>query len=141
MSLSPFHVAIAVRDLEETRKFYTGVFGCKVGRESKGEWIDFEFFGHQLSVHLAPVDAPTKTSVVDGKDVPVRHFGMVLPWERWHALAAAWQEQKVTFLIAPHVRFKGRVGEQATMFLLDPSGNAIELKSFQDPADLFRATK
>lgn len=129
-----------MRDLEETRRWYTKTFGCAIGRESPGEWIDFDFFGHQVSAHRSPaaVEAAAKTNVVDADDVPVRHFGVVLPWERWHALAARLQEERVAFLIAPKVRFQGKVGEQATMFLVDPSGNAIELKSFQDPADLFR---
>ncbi len=138
MSVSPFHLAIPVRDLEEARRFYTTVFDCPIGRESPGEWIDLDFYGHQLSLHLAPAEPAAKTNPVDSDPVPVRHFGVVLPWERWHALAAAFQEQKVPFLIPPKIRFRGRVGEQATMFLLDPSGNAIELKSFQNPEDLFR---
>lgn len=138
----PFHLAFPVTDIEATRAFYVGVLGCRVGREARpedgGRWIDFDFRGHQISAHL--VDAglhAAETNPVDGDDVPVRHFGAVLPWDEWHALADDLRARGVGFLIAPRIRFLGEVGEQATMFLRDPSGNAIELKSFKDPSRLF----
>ncbi len=133
----PFHLAFPVRDLAATRRFYVDVIGCRVGREDT-RWIDFDFFGHQISAHLAPDEArPSAASAVDGDAVPVRHFGAILPWDDWHALAERLRTGGVRFLIDPHVRFRGEPGEQATMFLQDPSGNALEFKSFQDPARLF----
>jgi len=132
----PFHLAFPVRDLVATRRFYVDVLGCLVGRES-ATWIDFDFFGHQITAHLAPADA-VSTNLVDGDAVPVRHFGAVLPWADWQALRDRLAGAGASFLIEPHVRFQGEPGEQATMFLSDPSGNAIELKSFQDPSGLFR---
>lgn len=138
----PFHLAFAVTDLEATRRFYVEVLGCGVGREDRehvpSRWIDFDFHGHQISAHL--VDgalAPTETNAVDGDDVPARHFGVVLPWEAWHAMAERLRAEGIAFLIEPHVRFAGQVGEQATLFLRDPSGNALEFKSFKDPSRLF----
>ena len=133
----PFHLAFPVRDLDATRRFYVDLLGCAVGREAS-RWIDFDLAGHQLSAHLrddAPDDAPT--NAVDGDDVPVRHFGLVLPWDDWHALADRLRAAEVDFLIEPHVRFQGEVGEQATLFFRDPSGNALEFKSFKDPTSLF----
>ncbi len=124
-------------DLEATRAFYVDVLGCSLGREAE-RWIDFDFFGHQISAHL--VDgalAPIETNAVDGDDVPTRHFGAVLPWDAWHAMADRLRDAGQGFLIAPHIRFAGEVGEQATFFLRDPSGNALELKSFKDPSRLF----
>ena len=132
-----FHLAFPVHDLEATRRFYVERFGCRVGRED-ARWIDFDFFGHQITAHLVdPAARAAETNPVDGDDVPVRHFGAILPWEAWHALAEHLRETHVPFVIAPRIRFAGQVGEQATMFLLDPSGNAIELKSFKDPARVF----
>lgn len=136
-TLPPFHLAFPVTDLEATRSFYTGLLGCRVGREA-GRWIDFDLCGHQLSAHL--VDAPEgglRVNQVDGRPVPVRHFGLVLDWEDWQRLRDRLQAAGVEFLIEPHIRFAGRVGEQATLFLLDPSGNGLEFKSFRDPARLF----
>lgn len=133
----PFHLAFPVTDLAATRAFYADLLGCGVGRESDA-WIDFDFFGHQLSAHLVatrPDDAAT--SRVDDDDVPVRHFGVVLPWDEWEALAARLAARGVAFSIRPHVRFQGLAGEQATFFVLDPSGNALEFKAFRDPAQLF----
>lgn len=133
----PFHLAFPIVDLATTRAFYGELLGCREGR-SAPRWIDFDFFGHQISAHL--VDAALKraeTNMVDGDDVPVRHFGAVLEWSAWHALADRLRAAGTRFLIEPHVRFRGEVGEQATMFLLDPSGNALEFKSFQDPARMF----
>jgi len=133
----PFHLAFPVRDLVTTRAFYHGLLGCPVGRESDA-WIDFDFFGHQITAHLAPSECgPTRANPVDGDDVPVRHFGAVLEPARWEALAERLRAAGAVFRIRPHVRFAGRVGEQSTFFLLDPSGNALEFKSFRDPADLF----
>jgi extradiol dioxygenase family protein len=134
----PFHLAFPVADLAATRAFYADLLGCRVGRTSD-RWIDFDFFGHQLTAHLVSPSAlgDVTTNPVDGDDVPVRHFGAVLPWDDWQALAARLEAQGVTFRIRPHVRFQGQVGEQATLFLLDPSGNALEFKAFKDPARLF----
>lgn len=136
-ALRPFHLAIPVRDIESTRAFYVDTLGCSVGRES-GRWIDFNFFGHQLSAHVRPEElSPVRTNPVDSEDVPVRHFGIVLAWDDWHALADRLKKKDITFLIGPTLRFKGRVGEQATLFILDPSGNTLEFKSFRDDRQLF----
>ena len=135
MSIQPFHLAFPVRDLEEARKFYAGLLGCPTGRESK-EWIDFDLYGHQIVAHLAPAETATGTNKVDGEDVPVRHFGVILEWTQWERLAAQ-LKGKVQFVIEPGIRFKGQVGEQATMFFKDPSGNALEFKAFRDPAQVF----
>jgi uncharacterized protein len=135
--MTPFHLAFPVSDIEATRKFFTEVIGCKVGRSAE-KWIDFDFFGHQISAHLKPDEvAQAKTNEVDGDKVPVRHFGAILQWEEWHELADRLTKQGIEFIIEPHVRFKGEVGEQATMFFLDPSGNALEFKSFQDMSQVF----
>jgi extradiol dioxygenase family protein len=133
----PFHLAFPVTDLEATRRFFVEVFGCGVGREAE-RWIDFDFFGHQISAHLVDVGLlATPTNEVDGDGVPVRHFGAILPWDDWHALADRLRAAGTEFLIAPRIRFVGEVGEQATFFVTDPSGNAIELKSFRDPSRVF----
>jgi uncharacterized protein len=143
MNLQPFHLAIPVTDLAEARHFYGSVFGCAEGRSS-AQWVDFNFFGHQLVIHLAPVNAVKKelhptpqTSHVDGHGVPVPHFGVVLAWDAWHALADRLTALKTQFVLAPGIRFPGQVGEQATFFLLDPSGNALEFKAFKDIGQLF----
>ena len=137
MGMPPFHLAFAVSDLNTTHDFYVNRLGCKVGRTDE-KWIDFDFFGHQISAHLKPEETQrVETNGVDGKSVPVRHFGAVLEWDHWHQLADSLKNQGVEFLIEPYIRFQGEVGEQATMFLLDPSNNAIELKSFQNPDQLF----
>jgi uncharacterized protein len=133
----PFHLAFPVTDLAATRAFFVDVLGCGVGRASD-RWIDLDFFGHQITAHLAPAAARTlSTHEVDGDDVPVRHFGAVLPWDAWHALARRLEARGTTFRIRPHIRFAGQVGEQATFFVEDPSGNALEFKAFKDPARLF----
>ena len=132
----PFHLAIPVHDLAAARNFYGGSFACAEGRSST-EWIDFDFFGHQLVAHLDPTRQPLHSNQVDGKNVPVPHFGVVLDWETWHTLAARLRDAGVRFVIEPGLRFRGQVGEQATMFLLDPSGNALEFKAFKDPSKLF----
>jgi extradiol dioxygenase family protein len=138
---TPFHLAFPVRDIESTRAFYGGVLGLREGR-SNPMWIDYDLHGNQISAHVKPeACGGTAANEVDGDDVPVRHFGLVLAWDDWHALAARIRERRVTFLIEPRVRFEGQVGEQATFFVRDPSGNALEFKSFRDPARLFaRAT-
>ena len=137
MSTPPFHLAFPVHDIAAAEGFYAGLLGCRIGRRDV-KWIDFDFFGHQISAHLKPEEtARASTNTVDGDNVPVRHFGAILPWAEWHALADKLKAAGVKFIIAPHVRFKGQVGEQATMFFLDPSGNALEFKSFEDPARVF----
>jgi extradiol dioxygenase family protein len=132
----PFHLAFPVRDLETTRSFYVDVLGCQVGRSAE-RWIDFDFYGHQLSAHLTGGAEEPPTNLVDGDAVPARHFGAVLPWETWHEVRDRLKRGETRFLIEPRIRFEGEPGEQATMFILDPSGNAIELKSFKDPGQLF----
>jgi uncharacterized protein len=138
MSLPPFHLAFPVHDLEAARGFYGSLLGCPEGR-SAAEWIDFDFFGHQIVAHLDPDMAPrAHHNPVDGHDVPVPHFGAVLAMDAWSALADRLREAGTRFVIEPTVRFRGQPGEQATMFFLDPSGNAIELKAMRDPDSLFR---
>lgn len=132
-----FHLAFPVSDLQITRQFYVDQLGCHVGRESES-WIDFDFFDHQITAHLTTESVGvTAANPVDGDDVPVRHFGVILEWDTWHALAERLQRQNASFVIAPHIRFQGQVGEQATMFIKDPSGNALEFKSFQDMNRVF----
>jgi len=136
-SLPPFHLAFPVHDLEAARAFYGEVLGCPEGRSSD-QWIDFDFFGHQIVAHLDAGLRPVgRSNAVDGHDVPVPHFGAVLPMEDWERLAERLQREEVRFVIEPTVRFRGRPGEQATMFFLDPSGNALEIKAMRDPANLF----
>ncbi len=134
--MPPFHLAFPVTDLEATRRFFVELLGARTGREAE-RWIDFDFHGHQLSAHLVAEIRADSTNPVDGDDVPARHFGVVLDWDAWQQTAERLQQRGVTFLIEPHVRFAGKVGEQATMFFRDPSGNAIELKAFRDPSQLF----
>jgi len=132
-----FHLAFPVSDLPATRKFYVELLGCQVGRESE-RWIDFNLGGNQISAHLRPDElSEVQTNPVDGDAVPVRHFGLVLSWKDWHGLADRLTGLGVQFLIAPKIRFVGQVGEQATLFLRDPCGNALEFKSFKDPEQLF----
>lgn len=134
-----FHYAFAVRDLEETKKFYTDVLECSIGRTDT-KWIDFNFFGHQISAHLKPSEVKiSEANKVDKHQVPVRHFGLILDWDQWHTVRDKLLAKKIAFIIEPHIRFEGKVGEQATMFFLDPSGNAIELKSFKDEKQIFAA--
>ncbi|MCP1728254.1 extradiol dioxygenase family protein [Natronospira proteinivora] len=132
----PFHLAFPVRDIESTRRFYGEILDCAIGREAE-RWIDFDFFGHQLSAHVAEERGETARNEVDGDAVPVRHFGAVLPWPRWEALADKLRQHDVPFLIAPRIRFQGEPGEQGTFFIKDPSGNALEFKSFRHPERLF----
>jgi extradiol dioxygenase family protein len=138
MSLRPFHLAFPVNDLAAARSFYGGVLGCGEGRSS-AEWIDFDFFGHQLVAHLAPANAgrDAARNHVDGHGVPVPHFGVVLTLEDFEALAQRMREAGITFEIEPYTRFKGQPGEQSTMFFRDPSGNAIEIKAFASLDQLF----
>jgi len=132
-----FHLAFPVRDLEEARKFYGELLQCPEGRSSE-HWIDFNFYGHQIVTHLAPEEAFKKSSnPVDGHNVPVPHFGVILSLDEWQALAYRLKEHGVKFVIEPYIRFKGETGEQATMFFLDPSGNALEFKAFADMSQAF----
>ena len=136
-AIPPFHLAFPVRDLAEARAFYGELLGCPEGR-SADQWVDFDFFGHQIVAHLAPdMAVPTHDNAVDGHDVPVPHFGAVLSMATWQALAERLETAGVDFAIPPTVRFKGLAGEQATMFFRDPSGNALEIKAMRDPAALF----
>lgn len=137
-TIQPFHVAFPVHDLELAKEFYTGTLGCTIGRSSE-HWIDFNLFGHQIVAHLSPEEVGlVKTSDVDKKNVPVRHFGVVLDWNHWHEFSNHLKSRNVNFVIEPYIRFKGEVGEQATMFLADPSHNALEFKSFKDQEFLFK---
>lgn len=138
MSVQPFHLAIPVNDLEKARQFYGDFLGFTEGRSAKN-WIDWNFFGHQLVTHLkeGPQNKPDALNPVDNHDVPVPHFGVVLEWNEWHKFADRLKANNIKFVIEPYIRFKGKVGEQATMFFLDPSGNALEFKSFQDISQLF----
>ncbi len=138
MSLRPFHLAFPVRDLAEAREFWGGVMGCPEGRSSD-QWIDFDFYGHQIVAHCVSegAGADAGNNAVDGHGVPVPHFGVVLAMANWQALADRLVAAGTPFEIAPHIRFKGEAGEQATMFFRDPSGNAIEMKAFADLNQLF----
>ena len=136
--LQPFHLAFPVTSLDLARRFYGTLLGCPEGR-SADDWVDFDFYGHQIVAHLSPGEAGHRnTSEVDGENVPVRHFGVVLSMDQWKALAATLRGANTKFIIEPQVRFEGQPGEQATMFFLDPSGNAIEIKAMRDPEALFR---
>jgi len=137
MDIPRFHLAFPVRDLGEARAFYGDLLGCPEGRASD-EWVDFNFYGHQIVAHLSPGEvADGATNAVDGHQVPVRHFGLLLTLPAWNALAARLKAAGMNFIIEPHIRFPGEPGEQATMFLLDPSGNALEFKAFADDAMVF----
>ena len=133
----PFHLAFPVHDIAAARAFYGDLLGCPEGRSAE-HWVDFDFHGHQIVAHLAPEECGHRaTSAVDGDAVPVRHFGAILPMASWQALADKLQASGTRFVIEPHVRFAGQAGEQATMFFLDPSGNALEFKSFADMGQIF----
>ena len=132
-----FHLAFPVRDLDEARAFYGDLLGCREGRSSE-EWVDFDFFGHQIVAHLSPNEIGHKAfNQVDGDQVPVRHFGAILSMDEWMKLSARLTECNVRFIIEPDIRFRGEPGEQATFFFLDPSGNALEFKAFHDDAAIF----
>ena len=138
-ALRPFHLAFPVRDLEAARRFYADVLGCRPGRTSE-RWMDFDFFGHQITAHLVTAgDGETPDNAVDGDQVPVRHFGVILTRSDWDALAARLRSLGTDFLIEPRIRFRGEPGEQATLFLRDPSGNALEFKTFKHPEHVFTA--
>lgn len=135
--MQPFHLAFPVTSLAKARAFYGELLGCPEGRSSD-EWVDFNFYGHQIVAHLSPNEAGHhNTNEVDSHNVPVRHFGMVLSMTQWDELADKLRKAGTQFVIEPYIRFKGEVGEQATMFLLDPCGNALEFKAFADPSRLF----
>lgn len=144
MKLTPFHIAVQVRDIEEARRFYRGLLGCIEGR-SAAQWVDFNLFGHQFVCHLNPGLGPdgrisSHFNPVDGHGVPVPHCGVVLEMDQWHSLAGRLKQHGVEFVIEPYIRFKGEPGEQATLFFLDPSGNALEFKAFKDiESQLFSA--
>lgn len=135
-TIAPFHLAFPVHDLAAARRFYGGLLGCPEGRSS-AEWIDFDLFGHQIVAHLAPPKAADHHNEVDGHDVPVPHFGVVLDWGQFQTFAERLKAEGVRFVIEPYIRFAGLAGEQATMFFRDPSGNALEFKAFKDRSQLF----
>ena len=134
--MRPFHLAFPVDNLEKTREFYTEILGCKEGRSSD-RWIDFDMYGHQVVAHLVDVVDSIQTNAVDGDDVPASHFGVILEMEQWTQLSKNLTNLGVKFIIEPHIRFKGESGEQATMFFLDPCGNALEFKAFNDDKQIF----
>ncbi|MFC6861651.1 VOC family protein [Zunongwangia atlantica] len=138
MKVQPFHLAIPVYDLKACRKFYRETLGCGEGRSSD-HWVDFNFFGHQLVIHYKPKEeiASEHSNPVDGKDVPVPHFGVVLEWDVFQEFAKLLESKNINFIIEPYIRFEGQVGEQATMFFKDPCGNALEFKSFKNMDQLF----
>ena len=136
MSRPRFHLAFPVRDLAEARRFYGDLLGCPEGRSSP-EWVDFDFYGHQIVAHLCEPGAESATNEVDGESVPVRHFGVILEMPAWDTLTRKLRAAGVSFIIEPQIRFKGLPGEQATCFFLDPSGNALELKAFADDSMVF----
>jgi extradiol dioxygenase family protein len=136
-TLRPFHLAFPVTDLAAARRFYTEVLGCAIGRTDE-RWIDFDFFGHQITAHLVEPDpATTPRNAVDGDNVPVRHFGVILMRADWDVLAARLQKHGAEFLVEPRIRFRGEPGEQATLFIRDPSGNALEFKAFPKDSAIF----
>ena len=136
-NLLPFHLAIPVNDLEKSRNFYKNILGCEEGRSSN-HWVDFNFFGHQLVIHFKEKESDnTKTNPVDGKDVPIPHFGVILEWNDFQDFSKKLKEKKINFIIEPYIRFEGLPGEQATMFFKDPCGNALEFKSFKDLNKIF----
>lgn len=136
-TITPFHVAIPVHNLEECRTFYREVLGCEEGRSSD-HWVDFNLFGHQVVIHYKPKSGESlHTNPVDGKNVPVPHYGVVLPWETFQSFSKELAGKGIDFVIEPYIRFEGEVGEQATMFFLDPAGNALEFKAFRNIDQLF----
>ena len=138
MNIPRFHLAFPVHDLEKAKTFYTSTLGCPLGRESDN-WIDFNLYGHQVVAHLSPKDCiNTKTNPVDGDSIPARHFGVILPWAEWEELCKILISQNIEFLIKPRIRFKNVSGEQGTFFIQDPSGNALEFKSFKNDKDVFK---
>ncbi len=136
LPLRPFHLAFPVDDIDQARIFYTDVLGCAIGRKSE-RWIDFNFFGHQITAHLVRQEHNKATNDVDGDSVPIGHFGLILEWDAWHALRDRLESRNVAFIIGPRIRFQGQAGEQATLFIHDPSGNALEFKSFRNDRQIF----
>lgn len=139
MTIPPFHLAFPVHELEAARNFYGALLGCREGRSDR-DWVDYDFFGHQIVAHVAPAAVAARgedRNAVDGEAVPVPHFGVVLPMDEWQALADRLTDAGLQFIIEPTVRFRDRPGEQATMFFRDPSGNALEIKAMADPDTLF----
>ena len=133
-----FHLAFPVHDLEAARGFYGGALGCPEGREDPGHWIDFDLYGHQIVTHFAPEECGGAiANDVDGKKVPVRHFGLLMDWAEWESLAGRLKAAEIPFLIEPYVRFAGKPGEQGTFFVIDPSGNALEVKRFREERMIF----
>ncbi len=139
-NVTPFHIAIPVHNLDECRSFYREILNCEEGRRSD-HWVDFNLFGHQLVIHYKPKSKTEElhSNSVDGKEVPVPHYGVVLPWENFQSFSKELKSKGVQFIIEPYIRFEGQVGEQATMFFLDPAGNALEFKAFKDMGQLFAA--
>ena len=138
MNIPRFHLAFPVHDLEKAKTFYTSTLGCPLGRESDN-WIDFNLYGHQVVAHLSPKDCMnTKTNPVDGDSIPARHFGVILPWAEWEELCKILISQNIEFLIKPRIRFKNVTGEHGTFFIQDPTGNALEFKSFKNDKDVFK---
>ena len=135
-AIQPFHLAFPVDDLAAARAFYGGLLGCPEGRSSE-RWVDFDFWGHQVVAHLVEASDEVQTNAVDGDQVPASHFGVVLPWDAWESLGQRLGEAGQEFLVEPRVRFAGQPGEQGTFFVKDPSGNALEFKSFKDISRLF----
>tara|TARA_X000001036_G_scaffold331261_1_gene309962 strand:- start:2533 stop:2946 length:414 start_codon:yes stop_codon:yes gene_type:complete len=134
--MRPFHLAFPVDNLERTREFYTKILGCKEGRSSD-RWIDFDMYGHQVVAHLVDSVDRVETNPVDGDDVPASHFGVILESEQWTKLSENLRDSNIEFIIEPHTRFRGEPGEQSTMFFLDPCGNALEFKAFNDDSQIF----
>ncbi|WP_029040267.1 VOC family protein [Cucumibacter marinus] len=134
--MTPFHLAFAIDEIEATRDFYHRVLGCALGREAPN-WIDFDFFGHQISGHVNTDARSPATTEVAGEQVPLHHFGVVLPWAQWNELIARLRAENWAFLLEPHIRFENEPGEQGTFFIKDPSGNALEFKSFKNGLGLF----
>lgn len=133
--IRPFHLAISVSDLKHSKKFYKDILGCRLGRSSD-TWIDLNFFEHQLVIHTGKVNIKKTSNYVDGYNVPVPHFGVILSWDQWHQFSKKIRN-KIKFEIEPHVRFKGKIGEQATMFFMDPDNNALEFKAFKNDSQIF----
>lgn len=141
MNIPRFHLAFPVHNLEEAKVFYHEILGCEIGRYSD-QWMDFNLYGHQIVAHLSPQDCIlAKHNEVDGDDVPSRHFGVILPWEKWSQLRNVLIEKKVNWLIEPRIRFKNTPGEQGTFFINDPSNNSLEFKTFKNNGDIFRSSK
>ena len=141
MDIPRFHLAFPVHDLEQARLFYTELLGCEIGRHSD-TWIDFNLYGHQIVAHLSPNDCSlTKKNEVDGDHVPAKHFGVILPWDKWDQLVKILKDKDVSWLIEPRVRFKDTPGEQGTFFITDPSGNNLEFKTFKNDENIFKSMK